>query len=296
MPKFSSACFLTLLAVFTWQTDPVFASDKTVLALEREMLSQDCAEIEFMDGYIKRVDANGDKLPDYLINTQNLLCDGSQMMWCGTMGCAHRIWLGERGGGFTLALDTYAYEIVFDRPEDTSFLVATRNGSERQNLADEKQSGGHADHDRAGSLTVPSAVPIEQWAYFSNPVPAAAVASDQNGRLLIACDNGSARIGYTVHWMFENGEIQEYIREWDASGIVATFDTAGQEIDVPMRLSEADGLLVAKDTISFGAPLLDALALGRRVTVHHGGSLEHELNYSLSGSGQAIASLRSSCT
>lgn len=266
---------------------PAQASEE-VLQLERQESAQGCTDVEFLDGFTTEVDANGDELPDYLINTQRLMCDGSQMMWCGTMGCAHRIWVQRPDGGFDKALDSYAYEIVFDRPGDTSFKVVTREGTSRQSLAD--QADG-----RAAAAPVVRVVSMERWSYRADPVPVAAIGG-QDSILSLACENGSARIRYTAHWMFENGELNDFIREWNVSpGIVATFDVAGNETDVPMQLSDAEGALVARSTVSFGAPVLDDLARGSRLTIHHGGSIEHELQFALKGSSAALASLRAAC-
>ena len=266
---------------------PVLASE-AVLALEREQLLQDCTDIEFLEGYLTQVEANGDGLPDYLVNTQRLMCDGSQMMWCGTLGCVHRIWIQQPDGSFKTALETYAYEIVFDRPGDTSFLVRTRDGSSRQNLA--TQAAANA---TPGGPTT-SMASMNQWSFQPAPAPVAAVGG-QDSLLSLACDSGQISVRYTAHWMSGEDQSGDFLKDWNESGIVATFDTTAVEFDLPMQLAESGDAFVAKDALGFDSALVDALSRGRRLTIHHGGSLEHELGFTLKGSSAAIRALRANC-
>ncbi|WP_210162137.1 hypothetical protein [Amorphus coralli] len=263
-------------------------ANDTVLALERQELSSGCAQIEFLDGYITQVDANGDSLPDYLINTQRLMCDGSQMMWCGTAGCVHRIWVQKPDGGFDKSLDTYAYEVVFDRPGDTSYKIVTREGERREWLA-----GAAA----PASASSAAATLSGRWSYSADPLPVAAVGGPEDGKLSLTCESGELRLRYAGWWLFEGDAINTGTRQWDksASGIVPTFTVGAHETDVPVRISEEERMLVAKDTLPLTAPLIDALARGSYVTLVHGGSLEHELQFALAGSSAALRSLRAAC-
>lgn len=266
-----------------------WASEK-VLALERQELAQDCASIEFLDGFVTRVDANGDDLPDYLVNTQHLMCDGSQMMWCGTMGCVHRIWLQQQDGNFNKTLDTYAYEIVFDRHGDLSYKVTTRDGTRRERLP------GASSNDKDLSVQAGATAPSDRWVYQDSPAPAAII-GPPDAQLSLTCEAGALRMRYSGWWLFDGDNIHQATRDWDKSeyGIVPTFAIGSHETDIPVRISEEERMLVAKETLPLTAPLIDALARGSRVTLIHGGSLEHELGYPLSGSSSALDALRANC-
>ncbi|WP_422373215.1 hypothetical protein [Hoeflea sp.] len=270
-------------------TPVAFASDQ-VLELERAEMSSSCTDIEFLDGYLSEVDANGDELPDYLVNTQRLMCDGSQMMWCGTAGCVHRIWVQGPGGSFEKALETYAYEIIFDRPGDTSYKVATRNGTTRGRL------DGQAESAADGSA---AAVPVTdgRWSFHTDPVPVAAVGGWDDSMLSFTCEAGALRMRYAGWWLFDGDRIHASTREWDQSdyGIVPTFIVGAYEIDIPVSISEEERMLVAEDTLPLNSHLIGALARGRNVTLAHGGSLEHELGFTLKGSSAALDALRDAC-
>ncbi|WP_420408815.1 hypothetical protein [Hoeflea sp.] len=287
------ASWKTLIAALTGfsllGSPAVFASDQ-VVALERAELSPDCTDIEFLDGYLSEVDANGDELPDYLVNTQRLMCDGSQMMWCGTAGCVHRIWVQRPGGKFEKALETYAYEITFDRPGDTSYKVATRNGATRARLA------GQAETSVDGSA---AAIPVSdrRWSFHAAPVPVAAVGGWDDSMLSFTCEAGTLRMRYSAWWLFDGDAIHPSTREWDQSdyGIVPTFIVGAYEINIPVGISEEERMLVAEDMLPLNSPLIGALVRGRNVTLAHGGSLEHELGFTLKGSSAALDALRDAC-
>lgn len=277
----------SIVSVTMFLTHTAHASEQ-ILGFERQELSSGCTEIKFLDGYITQVDANGDSLPDFLINTQRLMCDGSQMIWCGTMGCVHRIWVQKPDGGFDKALDTYAYEVVFDRPGDPSYKIVTRDGERREKVAG-----------ATSPASAPSAHPTIQgrWSYTAEPLPVAAVGGPEDSMLSLTCQSGALRVRYAGWWLFDGDAINTGTREWDKSepGIVPTFTVGAHETDVPVRISEEERMLVAKDTLPLTAPLIDALARGSYVTLVHGGSLEHELQFALAGSSAALRSLRSAC-
>lgn len=262
-------------------------ASEQVLTLERQELSRSCTAIEFLDGFITQVDANGDDLPDYLINTQHLRCDGSQMMWCGTMGCVHRIWVQKPDGGYEKVLDSYAYEIAFDRPGDTSFKIVTREGEGRDTLA------------KVGTTPPQTgAATSGRWSYSANPLPIAAVDGPEGSQLSLTCEEaGALRVRYAGWWLFDGDVINSRTREWGEGepGIVPTFTVGAHETNVPMRVSDKERMLVAKDTLPIASPLIDALARGSYVTLVHGGSLEHELQFALAGSSEALRSLRAAC-
>ena len=267
----------------------------TVLALERAENADTCREqMDFLDGYILPVEANGDDLTDYLVNTGHLMCDGTQMMWCGTIGCVHRIWLQRPNGTFDKAFESYAYEIVFDRPGDPSFVVATRKGRERSSLVEARATGG----DTAASVdggTVFSA-PADHWVYRATPAPVAAI-GPADAHLSLTCEDGGLRLRYSAFWLYDGDAISDHARAWEAEGrgILPTFAVGRDETDVPVGISEGDKVLVADALLPSDAGLVDALARGRYVTVHHGGSLEHMLQYPLKGSSAALRALRAAC-
>jgi hypothetical protein len=266
-----------------------------LIALERSENADFCRDqMEFLDGYFMPVEANGDNLTDYLVNTGQLMCDGTQMMWCGTIGCVHRIWLQKPDGSFEKALESYAYEITFDRPGDPSFVVATRGGRERSSLVAARDTAAD-DADTTAGDTVFSA-PADRWAYRARPAPVAATGPAE-AHLSLTCEAGGLRLRYSAWWLFDGDEISTHAREWEdrGPGIVPTFAVGRDETDVPVGISEDEKVLVADDLISPDARLVAALERGRNVIVHHGGSLEHMLEYPLKGSSAALRALRAAC-
>ncbi|GGK29013.1 hypothetical protein [Salinarimonas ramus] len=268
------------------------ASQEAILALERLEIGEFCAETSFLDGYATPVDANGDDRPDYVVNTQLLLCDGSQMMFCGSAGCTHRVWVQRSDGGYDLAYDGLVYEITFDRPDEPSFLARGRGGDTRVRLASVGPTAPQPDAAPGAHGPFSS----ERWTYHPDPVPHAGVADLEGGALWLACESGSIRVRYTAQWMFEDGAISDFVREWDRDyGLVPTFAAVGREIDLPSSVDERANAVAADELVDPAGPLVEILARGDFVTVYHGGSLEHELQYPLRGSSAALASLRAAC-
>lgn len=272
---------------------------------ERRELSRDCQSLELRDDFATEVDVNGDDLPDVSINYGRISCDGSQMMYCGTAGCSQKLLVQQEAGRYVEAASFYVYEFTFDRPEEASFVAAQHgsacgrsgvetcyqrfrwDGAELVFVAEVTPPGP----DGSGGVEAP---PHDRWAYLAS-LGSAAIGPDQD-QLSLTCESGAIRIRYSAPWMFDGGEINDFILTWDAdSGAVASFDMGGRETDIPVRLVEADRRLVALDTIALDAPLLDELARSRRLTIHHGGSLEFELGFALAGSGAAIRALRDAC-
>ena len=285
------------LAAMVLLCAPARAEDipEAVLALERAENADTCREqMDFLDGYIVPVEANGDGLADYLVNTGHLMCDGTQMMWCGTLGCVHRIWLQRPDGTFEKAFESYAYEIVFDRPGDPSFTVATRQGRERSSLVEADGTGGDTAASADGG-TVFSA-PADRWVYRKDPAPVAAI-GPADAHLSLTCEDDGLRLRYSAWWLYDGNEISDHARAWETEwrGILPTFAVGRDETDIPVGISEGEKVLVADALLPPDAGLVDALARGRHVTVHHGGSLEHMLQYPLKGSSAALRSLRAAC-
>jgi hypothetical protein len=272
---------------------------EAVLEAERKELAGDCQTIAFDDSFAVDANINGDGVGDVLTDYGSLVCDGSRTMFCGSGGCTQRLYLGRADGSLRLVASFLAYGIEFDRPDEASFVVSSHGGDCGQAGAMGCQRRFRLDGEKlvlvgeVGGSGTPD-IADDSWRYDADGAMAA-IGSGED-QLQLACDGGGVRVRYSAHWMFENGEINDHIREWDAgTGVVASFDLGARETDVPMRLDEEQRLLVARATIGTDAPLLDEIARGRRLTIHHGGSLEHELGYALAGSGAAIRALRRYC-
>lgn len=276
-----------------------------LLEAERKELSQDCETLEFDQAFASAVDINGDDLQDAVINYGNMTCNGSQMMFCGTAGCSVKLFIQREADDFVQIASFYTYEFTFDRPEEASF-VAAQHGSACDRAGVEtcyqrfRWDGTELVY--VGEVTPPrpdgsggvEAPPYDRWAYLGS-LGVAAIGPEQ-GQLSLTCEEGAVRVRYSAHWMFDGPDINDHIREWDAgTGVIASFDMGGRETDIPMRLVEEERRLVARETIASDAPLLDELARGRYLTIHHGGSLEHELGFALAGSGAAISALMEVC-
>ena len=281
-------------------TCPAVASESIVRA-EREALAADCSEIEFSDGFVVAVDVNGDAHGDALVDYGKLICNGFQSMFCGSGGCTHKIYVGRSDGSSVSVGEFLAYGIEFDRPAESSFVVTSHGGDCNRAGAEGCKRRFRLDGDRPVIVGEVAAGPggsdagsDDRWTYSASTVSAAIGPDEQH--LSLTCEGGAIRIRYSAPWMFDDGMINDHIREWDTgTGVVASFDVGGNETDVPMGLVEVERRLVARETIAVDARLLDRFAAGKWVTVHHGGSLEHELEFALDGSGAAIRSLRAAC-
>jgi len=122
--RFWIASILAASTAIVWPGGIAMASSEEVISQERTALSESCSSLELLDGFATTVDVNGDNLPDVVTNYQRILCDGSQMMFCGSGGCTRNVFIQRPDGSFFQVGSFLTYEIEFDSPADASFLVA----------------------------------------------------------------------------------------------------------------------------------------------------------------------------
>lgn len=96
------------------------------IAAERKTLAESCASVELSEGFVQRINVDGDGRDDLLVDYHGAQCDGSSALFCGSAGCDMVIYLGNAAGGFALLSAFFGYAIDFDQPTASppSFVVA----------------------------------------------------------------------------------------------------------------------------------------------------------------------------
>lgn len=278
---------------------PAFAHE-AILAAERQELSSYCTEIGFGDGFLSEADINGDNLPDAVVDYGSLQCDGSQSAFCGSGGCTIRLYMQHADGTHALVGDLLAHAVVFDRPAEASFLVAShgsacgRVGAEACDLRFKLEGGRMILLGEAGENgdVVP---PTDRWTYLEDS--RTALIGPDDAQLSLTCEDGAIRIRYSADWMmYDREDMTDHILSWTKEqSETAYFDAGGAKAETPVHFVKELKRLTPLNAIALDAPLIDGLARAKWVSIEHGGSLEHTLEYSLKGSSAAIKALRASC-
>lgn len=281
---------------------PVHAAsaNDAILRMERQELSSYCQEIEFDDGFISEANVNGDDLPDILVSYGSLQCDGSYSAFCGSGGCTFRIYVQSPNGSYGFVGDLLAHGIVFDRPDEASFLVSShgsacgRVGAEacdlRFRLEGERAVLVGEDGD-SGDIVPPT----DRWVYLEEAK--AALIGPDDAQLSLTCENGAIRVHYSADWMmYDREDMTDHILSWTKDhGETAYFTAAGVETETPVYFVKDIKRLTPVNTFPLDSSLINSLSRAKWLLIEHGGSLEHTLEYSLNGSSAAIKALRSSC-
>ncbi|WP_139111064.1 hypothetical protein [Stappia indica] len=275
---------------------PALADLQSVLQQERTDLAEMCgATMQFLEGFAREVNVDGDTAPDILVDYGQLSCDGTQMMFCGSAGCTQKIYLGRADGSHAMVGEFLAYELRFDRPSEGTFLAVLHGGSCGR-------AGAETCFKRyaltGSTITALPEEPRDRWSFAQAPVPSAMLATSDGDSLRLLCDGNALRIQYGPTWMWsEDGSVSQHARELaGAQGrieIEIEVD-GGQPTAVPFMVEETARVLQSP-TLAPGQPFFAALMQGSFVELHLGGSLEHLRNFTLKGSSKAIGSLLQAC-
>jgi hypothetical protein len=76
----------------------------------------DCGVMELGEGFVTRVDADGNGRDDLLLDFSEINCDGSQTRYCSVAGCGVAIYLQDADGQFSFLGKFQAMNVSFDRP------------------------------------------------------------------------------------------------------------------------------------------------------------------------------------
>lgn len=290
---------IALIFVVMVTAHAALANDAILMA-ERQELSSFCQEIEFDDGFLSMENVNGDDLPDFVVNYGSLQCDGSYTAFCGSGGCTFRIYVQGPKDAYELVGDILAHGILFDRPDEASFLVSSHGSACNRVGADACDVRFKLQGDRAVLIgevgeSGDVAPPTDRWIYLEESKTAQIGPDD--AQLSLSCENGSVRIHYSADWMmYDRVDMNDHILTWTKEhGEAAYFNAGGVEAKTPVYFIKDKKRLTPFDVFPLDAPLLNGLSRAKWLSIEHGGSLEHTLEYSLKGSGAAIKALRSSC-
>ena len=92
------------------------ASLDALVDAEKLMLKNDCKSLELGRDFVRRVDIDGNRAEDVLLDFEEIDCDGSNRKFCGDKGCLKAIFLQKADGSFTGIGRMGAFDITFDRP------------------------------------------------------------------------------------------------------------------------------------------------------------------------------------
>lgn len=267
----------------------------TVLGMERAALAESCKQLEFLDGFAKEVDVNGDTLPDVLINYGLLKCDGTQMMFCGSAGCTQNLYVQRDGGRYDKVAEFLAYDLRFDRPSQASFLAVLHGGScgrsgaetcyRRYRLAGTDVQGLHEE-------------PRDRWLFAAEPAPVAMFEAASGDGIRLICDGTSVRIHYGPTWMWdEDGSVSDHARDiakpQGRIEIEVEIDR-GKATEVPFFIDQGSRTLLSP-AFATDREFFAGLMQGRTAVFHLSGSLEHMRAFELKGSSKAIGALLRGC-
>lgn len=287
---------LACLSLVAFAPLTALADLQSVLQQERTDLAEMCgATMQFLEGFAREVNVDGDAAPDILVDYGQLSCDGTRMMFCGSAGCTQKIYLGRADGSHAMAAEFLAYELRFDRPSEGTFLAVLHGGSCGR-------AGAETCFKRyaltAGTITALPEEPRDRWSFAPAPVPSAMLATSDGDSLRLVCDGAALRIQYGPTWMWsEDGSVGQHARDLAGAqgriGIEIEVD-GGQPTAVPFMVEETARVLQSP-TLAPGQPFFAALMQGSSVELHLGGSLEHLRSFTLKGSSKAIGSLLQAC-
>lgn len=287
---------LAFLSLFALAPLPAAADLQTVLQQERTDLAETCSDtMQFLDGFAREVNVDGDGRPDILVDYGRLSCNGTQMMFCGSAGCTQKIYLARPDGSHAMIGEFLAYELRFDRPSEGTFLAVLHGGAcgragvetcfERYALSGDTIA------------TLPEE-PRDRWFYTAAPRPSAMLATSDGDSLRLVCDGNALRIQYGPTWMWsEDGSVDQHAR--DLAGAQGRIEIEievdrGQPTAVPFMVEETARVLQSP-TLAPNQPFFAAMMRGNRLDLHLGGSLEHMRGFTLKGSSKAIGSLLQAC-
>ena len=203
---------LACLSLFAFAPLPALADLQSVLQRERTELAEMCgATMQFLEGFAREVNVDGNGAPDILVDYGQLSCDGTRMMFCGSAGCTQKIYLGRADGSHAMAAEFLAYELRFDRPSEGTFLAVLHGGSCGRAGA---ETGFKRYALTGGTITALPEEPRDRWSFAPAPVPSAMLATSDGDSLRLVCDGAALRIQYGPTWMWEeNGSVSQHARD-----------------------------------------------------------------------------------
>ena len=92
------------------------ASLDALVDAERLTLKNDCKALELGRDFVRRVDIDGNRREDVMLDFGAVDCDGSNRRFCGDKGCHVALFLQEGDGSFTGIGRMGVLDISFDRP------------------------------------------------------------------------------------------------------------------------------------------------------------------------------------
>lgn len=273
----------------------VRADVATVLGMERAALADTCKVAEFLDGFAKEVNVDGDALPDVVTDYGLLKCDGSQTMYCGSAGCTRNIYVQRDGGAYDRVAEFLARDLRFDRPLEASFLAVLHGGSCGRSGVEtcyrRYRLGGNAVQDLYEE-------PRDRWFFAAVPAPVAMFEAASGDGLRLVCDGLSVRIHYAPTWMRnDDGSVSVHARDLEKpqGRIEIEIETdRAQPVRVPFSIDDETRSLLSP-ALATDQPLFTQMMRGRSAVFHLGGSLEHMRSFPLNGSSKALGTLLRNC-
>ncbi len=267
-----------------------------VLGMERAALAESCQKLEFLGGFAKEVDVNGDALPDVLTDYGLLKCDGTQMMFCGSAGCTQNLYVQRDGGSYDKVAEFLAYDLRFDRPSQAAFLAVLHGGSCGRSGAETCYRRYRLAGKAVQNLYEE---PRDRWFFAAEPVPLAMFEAASGDGLRFVCDGTSVRIHYAPTWMRnEDGSVSDHARDLakpQGGRIKIEIEVdSGQPVRVPFSIDDETRSLLSP-ALATEQAIFAGLMRGRTSVFHLGGSLEHLRSFPLNGSSKAVGALLRNC-
>lgn len=109
------------------QTETRPAAVEAAIAESRKACEPD--KLELLPGFIKRQDVNGDGVPDYWLDYEEVRCGDAATFFCGTGGCVQQIIASMKDGTFKLVYDENAHRIRFAVRKGKPIMMLDLHGS-----------------------------------------------------------------------------------------------------------------------------------------------------------------------
>ncbi|MCZ8316990.1 hypothetical protein [Phreatobacter sp.] len=101
---------------------------------ERDQAARDCrdagGQMAIRPGYVRTADFNGDGVPDYVLDQNQLVCRGAESTFCGTGGCAIEVFISSPAGHRDARLQALGFGASIRGDGASSVLVIAGRGGE----------------------------------------------------------------------------------------------------------------------------------------------------------------------
>lgn len=101
---------------------------------ERDQAAQDCSDaggrMTTRPGYIRTADFNGDGIPDFVLDQNQLVCRGAESTFCGTGGCAIEVFISVPGGYRNANLQALGFGVSIRGDAGSAVLVVAGRGGD----------------------------------------------------------------------------------------------------------------------------------------------------------------------